>query len=305
MNICVTGGAGFIGSHLVDRLIAEGHRVQVIDNLRSGDEKFIHPQAEFVKFDVRDPSLQELWHTFKPDYVFHEAAQTVVSESMADPYTDCDINLLGLVNVLNACRSTGVKKILVPSSAAVYGNLQTLPLMEEMTGEPASFYGLTKLTTEKYLKLYYEAFGLPYICYRYANVYGPRQGNGGEGGVVSVFSKALVEGKPFTVFGDGLQTRDFVYVDDVVNANLLGLEKESAVGVYNVSTEIRTSLRDLICAFQAVADTSIDVIYESPKLGDIKHSELSMERIHNELGFVPHISLQEGIRRTVSYFKGL
>ncbi len=186
MNIIVTGGAGFIGSHLVDRLIQEGHRVLVIDNLSSGLRTFVNEQAEFLELDIRDARIYDVFEDFQPDYVFHEAAQTVVAESMVHPTEDCDINLMGLLNLLQASVKVGVKKFLMPSSAAVYGDLEVLPLTEELAGVPRSCYGLTKLTTEGYLRIYQESFGLPYICYRYSNVYGPRQGNGGEGGVVEL-----------------------------------------------------------------------------------------------------------------------
>lgn len=301
MNICVTGGAGFIGSHLVDRLIADGHRVQVIDNLRSGSLEFINPKAEFLEMDVRDPKLVEVWQSFEPEYVFHQAAQTVVSDSMRDPKTDCDINLMGLINVLEACRTVGVKKILMPSSAAVYGDLDTLPLTEDMSGVPASFYGLTKLTTEGYLRIYKEAFNLSYVCYRYANVYGPRQGRGGEGGVVSIFCESLVNNEDLQIFGDGLQTRDFVHVSDVVEANILGFQDE-VEGVFNVSTETSTSLLELVNVLSTVTGKDISVHHKEERLGDIKHSLLSIEKAHRMMGYKPQISLLDGIRDTFEYF---
>ena len=241
MRITVTGGAGFIGSHLVDRLIEDGHTVQVIDNLYTGNKEFVHSKAQFIELDIRDPKLYSVLEEFRPDYIFHEAAQTEVSTSMSDPMLDCDINLMGLINLLNAAVKLDVKKFLMPSSAAVYGNLDTLPLNEEMIGNPSSFYGLTKLTTEHYLRIYHEAFGLPYICYRYSNVFGPRQGNGGEGGVISIFAKAIVQGSPIIIYGDGKQTRDFIYVDDVVEANILGMQHQ-VTGIYNVSTGISSSV---------------------------------------------------------------
>ena len=233
MRICVTGGAGFIGSHLVDRLINDGYTVLVIDNLSSGSRKFINSKAQFIEMDIRDLNLSSTICEFKPEYIFHEAAQTEVSVSMNNPKLDCDVNLMGLINVLDSA----VKKLLMPSSAAIYGNLDTLPLEESMVGMPTSFYGLTKLTTEHYLRIYYEAYGLNYICYRYSNVYGPRQGNGGEGGVISIFAKAIANRLPITVYGDGDQTRDFIYVDDVVEANILGLENNIA-GIYNIISQV-------------------------------------------------------------------
>ena len=217
MNICVTGGAGFIGSHLVDRLIELGHDVLVIDDLSTGMRSFVHEDARFIEMDVRDPKLLSVFEEFKPSIVFHEAAQTMVQSSMENPSYDCDVNLIGLINVLDACRKVNVEQFLMPSSAAVYGDLAVLPLTEDLSGMPSSFYGLTKLTAEGYLRIYHEAFGLNTVCFRYANVYGPRQGDGGEGGVISIFNRLIVKGQALTVFGDGEQTRDFIYVDDVVD----------------------------------------------------------------------------------------
>ena len=277
MRITVTGGAGFIGSHLVDRLIEDGHTVQVIDNLYTGNKEFVHSKAQFVELDIRDPKLYSVLEEFRPDYIFHEAAQTEVSTSMSDPMLDCDINLMGLINLLNAAVKLDVKKFLMPSSAAVYGNLDTLPLNEEMIGNPSSFYGLTKLTTEHYLRIYHEAFGLPYICYRYSNVFGPRQGNGGEGGVISIFAKAIVQGSPIIIYGDGKQTRDFIYVDDVVEANILGMQHQ-VTGIYNVSTGISSSVNLLVDEFRNISGKDIEVVYDKPRLGDIRDSVLATDK---------------------------
>lgn len=302
MNICVTGGAGFIGSHLVDRLIKEGHRVQVIDNLSSGLREFVNPKAEFVELDIRDAKILDVFQDFQPDYVFHEAAQTVVGESMVNPTEDCDINLMGLLNLLQASVKVGVKKFLMPSSAAVYGDLETLPLTEELQGIPRSCYGLTKLTTEGYLRIYEESFGLPYICYRYANVYGPRQGNGGEGGVISIFCEQVAKGETLVVYGDGTQTRDFVYVDDVVEANLLGL-RDDVTGIINVSTGTGISLNDLMNTLEEITNTTINREYQEPRIGDIKHSLLSTEKASQVLGYAPTWSLRDGLENTYHYVK--
>lgn len=302
MNIIVTGGAGFIGSHLVDRLLAEHHEVLVIDNLSTGSRDNVNSKAQFVEMDIRSPELITLFNEFKPQYVFHEAAQTMVPISMKDPALDCDVNLIGLINVLNACLVAKVEKIIMPSSAAVYGDLRTLPLDETMTGHPTSFYGLTKLTTESYLRLYKENFGLPYICFRYANVYGPRQGNGGEGGVISIFCEHLQAGKELTVFGDGEQTRDFVYVADVVEANMQALQHPAVTGVYNVSTETSTSLNELITTFEEVLQKPITVHNEAERIGDIKHSLLSIEKVHKDLQYSPKVALLEGLKETFKYF---
>lgn len=305
MNICVTGGAGFIGSHLVDRLIEAGHKVLVIDNLSTGSREFINPKATFLEMDIRDANLAKVLGDFQTEYVFHEAAQTMVDESMKDPMLDCDINLKGLLNVLDACLKVGVKKILMPSSAAVYGDLETLPLTEDLSGVPASCYGLTKLTTEGYLRIFHEAYGLPYICYRYANVYGPRQGYGGEGGVISIFCDRLAKGEGITIYGDGEQTRDFVHVDDVVEANLLGLDHDEVVGIINVSTGYSTSLKDMVHAFESITEDAVKVTYGPERLGDIKHSVLSTERAKALIGYEPHTDIVEGLKSTYAYFQEL
>ena len=302
MRITVTGGAGFIGSHLVDRLIEDGHTVQVIDNLYTGNKEFVHSKAQFIELDIRDPKLYSVLEEFRPDYIFHEAAQTEVSTSMSDPMLDCDINLMGLINLLNAAVKLDVKKFLMPSSAAVYGNLDTLPLNEEMIGNPSSFYGLTKLTTEHYLRIYHEAFGLPYICYRYSNVFGPRQGNGGEGGVISIFAKAIVQGSPIIIYGDGKQTRDFIYVDDVVEANILGMQHQ-VTGIYNVSTGISSSVNLLVGEFRNISGKDIEVVYDKPRLGDIRDSVLATDKSEKELLFTAKYNLHDGLIKTYEYFK--
>lgn len=302
MRITVTGGAGFIGSHLVDRLIEDDHTVQVIDNLYTGNKEFVHSKAQFVELDIRDPKLYSVLEEFRPDYIFHEAAQTEVSASMSDPMLDCDINLMGLINLLNAAVKLDVKKFLMPSSAAVYGNLDTLPLNEEMIGNPSSFYGLTKLTTEHYLRIYHEAFGLPYICYRYSNVFGPRQGNGGEGGVISIFAKSIVQGSPIIIYGDGKQTRDFIYVDDVVEANILGIQHQ-VTGIYNVSTGISSSVNLLVDEFRNISGKDIEVVYDKPRLGDIRDSVLATDKSEKELLFTAKYNLQDGLIKTYEYFK--
>ena len=302
MRITVTGGAGFIGSHLVDRLIEDGHTVQVIDNLYTGNKEFVHSKAQFVELDIRDPKLYSVLEEFRPDYIFHEAAQTEVSTSMSDPMLDCDINLMGLINLLNAAVKLDIKKFLMPSSAAVYGNLDTLPLNEEMIGNPSSFYGLTKLTTEHYLRIYHEAFGLPYICYRYSNVFGPRQGNGGEGGVISIFAKAIVQDSPIIIYGDGKQTRDFIYVDDVVEANILGMQHQ-VTGIYNVSTGISSSVNLLVDEFRNISGKDIEVVYDKPRLGDIRDSVLATDKSEKGLLFTAKYNLHDGLIKTYEYFK--
>ena len=304
MRVCVTGGAGFIGSHLVDRLIALGHTVLVIDNLTTGVLEFVNPKAVFIEMDVRDANIESIFADFKPQVVFHEAAQTMVPASMENPKMDCDVNLLGLVNILEASRKHKVEHFLMPSSAAVYGDLDTLPLTEDMIGKPTSFYGLTKLTGEGYLRIYEQAFGLKTVCFRYSNVYGPRQGDGGEGGVISIFTRLINEGQGLTIFGDGEQTRDFIYVDDVVEANIKAMNHPELTGVYNISTNTSTSVNKLVSYFKSISNKDLLVYYEAERTGDIRHSRLCNQKAKVDFDFLATVDLERGLRDTISYFKG-
>lgn len=304
MRVCVTGGAGFIGSHLVDRLIALGHTVLVIDNLTTGVREFVNPKAVFIEMDVRDANIESIFADFKPQVVFHEAAQTMVPASMENPKMDCDVNLLGLVNILEASRKHKVEHFLMPSSAAVYGDLDTLPLTEDMIGKPTSFYGLTKLTGEGYLRIYEQAFGLKTVCFRYSNVYGPRQGDGGEGGVISIFTRLINEGQGLTIFGDGEQTRDFIYVDDVVEANIKAMNHPELTGVYNISTNTSTSVNKLVSYFKSISNKDLPVYYEAERTGDIRHSRLCNQKAKGDFDFLATVDLERGLRDTISYFKG-
>ena len=301
MRVCVTGGAGFIGSHLVDRLIALGHTVLVIDNLTTGVREFVNPKAVFIEMDVRDANIESIFADFKPQVVFHEAAQTMVPASMENPKMDCDVNLLGLVNILEASRKHKVEHFLMPSSAAVYGDLDTLPLTEDMIGKPTSFYGLTKLTGEGYLRIYEQAFGLKTVCFRYSNVYGPRQG---EGGVISIFTRLINEGQGLTIFGDGEQTRDFIYVDDVVEANIKAMNHPELTGVYNISTNTSTSVNKLVSYFKSISNKDLLVYYEAERTGDIRHSRLCNQKAKVDFDFLATVDLERGLRDTISYFKG-
>ena len=304
MRVCVTGGAGFIGSHLVDRLIALGHTVLVIDNLTTGVREFVNPKATFIEMDVRDVNIESIFADFKPQVIFHEAAQTMVPASMENPKMDCDVNLMGLINMLEAARMHNVSHFLMPSSAAVYGDLDTLPLTEDMSGKPTSFYGLTKLTAEGYLRIYEQAFGLKTVCFRYANVYGPRQGDGGEGGVISIFNRLINEDKPLTIFGDGEQTRDFVYVVDVVEANIKAMNHPDLTGIYNISTNTSTSVNELVGYFTSISGKEIVTNYEAERVGDIRHSRLCNKKAKKDFGFEATVSLDCGLGDTFSYFKG-
>ncbi|WP_276901618.1 NAD-dependent epimerase/dehydratase family protein [Dialister micraerophilus] len=303
MNILITGGAGFIGSHLADALIKLNHNVTIIDNLSSGTKFNVPSEAEFIEADIRTSSIANIFKNHKFDLVFHEAAQTLVPESIKNPYKDADENIMGLINVLESCRQTGVNKIIFSSSAAVYGNNSNLPLSENESLSPTSFYGLTKTTSEKYLNLYFEYFGIHYTILRYSNVYGPRQGANGEGGVIYIFAKALAENKPINIFGDGNQTRDFISVHDIVEANIAAITNGNEK-ILNISTETETTLNELANKMINLSKKDKNLIhYKKPRNGDIYRSCLSNKNAVAELNWKPKISLDKGLIETITYFK--
>lgn len=305
MKVVVTGGAGFIGSHSVDKMIDRGWEVVIIDNLSTGLRANINTRARFVEMDVLDNTLIELFSQEKFDCVLHLAAQTAVPYSIAHPDIDCQVNLLGLVNVLEACRKTGVKRVVAASSAAVYGDVANLPITEDMELKPGSFYGLTKCTSEKYLALYKQIYQVDYVALRYANVYGERQGDGGEGGVVSIFTRKIAKDQPISIFGDGGQTRDFIYAGDVAEANCQALTAPlSAVNrVYNISTQTQTSVNDLAALLTQAAAQPAQMNYLPPREGDIYHSTLSNKAAVTLLGWKPVMPLADGLKQTYQFLK--
>lgn len=298
MKILVTGGAGFIGSHIVEKLVKEDCQVVVIDNLSTGVRENIPSAVKLIEMDICSHELINIFKTENFDAVLHLAAQTMVPVSLKKPDYDCQINILGTLNVLEACRSTGVKRVVFSSTAAVYGNADCLPVMESTETRPTSFYGLSKLTVENYLALYHQVYGLEYVVLRYANVYGERQGDGGEGGVVSIFTRLISAGKSLTIFGDGGQTRDFIYAGDVANANYQALLTPHVNHVYNVSTQIETSVNELITIFEKVASKSVEKVCVPVREGDIYRSMLSNDQATQKLGWKPMMNLAEGLRRT-------
>lgn len=303
MNILVTGGAGFIGSHLVDGLIAEGHHVIIVDNLSTGSRKNLNPKAVFYEEDIRHTdALDRIFADEQVQIVFHEAAQTLVPYSMEHPKEDAELNIMGLINVLDMCRKYHVEKIIFSSSAAVYGDNLNVSLKEDQPLMPTSFYGLTKVTAEKYIQLYHDVFGLSYAILRYSNVYGERQGSHGEGGVVYVFSKALAQGRDLTIFGDGEQSRDFIYVKDIARANIKAMDAAVPSGIYNVSTAIETTinaLKEILLYFSRVP---VQVSYADARGGDIYRSALDNTAAKQVLQWKPATKLLQGLQATYSYF---
>ena len=295
MKVLVTGGAGFIGSHIVDKLVQADLQVYILDNLSTGSFSNINPGSAFLKKDIRDEGLKELLARERFDYVIHQAAQTMVANSLADPYYDCDVNIRGLVNLLEASRLSAVKRIIFASSAAIYGDTDVLPIAEDCGKQPSSFYGESKLTGERYLELYYKNFGLEYVALRYANVYGERQGDSGEGGVISIFLRKLLAGQGLTVYGDGSQTRDYIYVKDVAAANYQALFAATANRSYNISTQKETSVNDLIELLSQLAGLQPAVIHDAPRDNDIRRSVLANQAAANGLNWQPAYTLPAGL----------
>ena len=299
MKILVTGGAGFIGSHLLQLLQGQqGVEVVVYDNLSSGRREHVPKGIRLVEGDVRDAEgLANLFASEGFDSVVHLAAQTMVPYSLSHPEEDCQINLLGLINILECCRKYAVKHIVFSSSAAVYGDNLNIPLHEEEKPMPTSAYGITKMASEHYLRMYHDLYGLNTTVLRFANVYGERQGAGGEGGVVSIFCKLLAAGQGVTVFGNGEQTRDFVYAGDIAEALWRGSQLEGH-HVINISTQKETSVNQLLAAFKQAVGREFPVQYAPIREGDIFRSVLANRRCVELLGFCPAMNLQEGVART-------
>lgn len=304
MKILVTGGAGFIGSHVVEQLQLAGHTPIIFDDLSHGMREHISEGIELIVADVRNKAALEASfarHSFSA--VIHLAAQTMVPESLDNPVTDCRINLEGILNVLECCRKYHVRHVLFSSSAAVYGDNLNIPLQETESLLPTSPYGITKMTTEHYLRIYHELYGIDATVFRFANVYGERQGEKGEGGVVSIFCKLLSQGKPITVFGNGEQTRDFIYAGDIARAIVAALPLKGYHTI-NVSTGKETSLNELIHAFEFAVGHKFDVIYEKPRPGDILHSVLNNNNLIEYLKIRPNMDLAQGIQQTYRWYIG-
>jgi UDP-glucose 4-epimerase len=302
-RIVVTGGAGFIGSHVVDAYVAAGHSVLVVDNLSTGKRERVHPAARFVEMDVNEAALVDLFGDERPDVVNHHAANPDVARSVRDPCYDARQNVLGTLNVLEAARRAGVPKfIYISSGGAMYGNPEYLPMDEDHPTNPVSPYALSKHTGERYVRLYGLEHGLHWTSLRYANVYGPRQDPCGEAGVVAIFSQNLLDGLAPEIHWDGEQTRDFVYVGDCARANLLALEAGDG-RAYNVGMGIGTSINALFRLLIAVVGKDVEPRRGPRRPGDARRSYLDWTRIEQELGWRAEVSLREGLQRTWDYFR--
>ena len=303
----VTGGAGFIGSHIVDRLLKEGFEVTVIDDLSTGRrENIAHHQNRkdfhFVKGDIRNTALVKKV-VEDVDAVFHEAALVSVPSSIENPLLTNEINVSGTLNLLKACTDANVKRFIYASSTAIYGDTETLPKHEKLMPQPISPYAVSKLAAENYVKIYHEVYGLNTICLRYFNVYGQRQTYSPYSGVITIFINSLLKNEPPIIYGDGKQTRDFVHVQDVVEANVLALTKETAIGeVLNVATGTPTTINQLAATLQQIMKTSLKPVYTSPRPGDIRHSYADITRANKLLQYNPEISLRNGLTQLVKWY---
>lgn len=302
MKVVVTGGAGFIGSHIVDTLLASGIQVAVVDDLSTGRFENINPAVDFYHIKVEDAALAEVLERVQPDAVIHQAAQIDVQRSLKEPLADARINILGAINLLEACRRYHVEKVVYASSAAVYGSPAYLPVDEDHVIEPQSPYGASKHTVEHYLKIYSEIYGIKTTILRYSNVCGPRQDASGEGGVVAIFADRFLNGKRPKIFGDGEQTRDFIYVGDVASANLAALHRGHGK-ILNVSTGARISVNNLFRIMKELANSPLEPEYCPPRPGDITHSYLANNQAREVLDWAPRVSLEDGLRYTLEYYR--
>lgn len=307
MKILVTGGAGFIGSHIQDRLIELGHKVAVLDNLRSGNKENINSQAKLYKISVLDlTALKSALTGFKPEIVFHLAAQNEVPYSMEHPFEDEEINIRGMMNLMEAARSAGVHKVIYSNTGgAFYGEVEEkdLPISEDLPiYRPTSFYGVSKGAAERYLMLYGNLYNIDWVSLRYANVYGPRQAGNKEAGIVAIFTGKMISGETPTINGDGKHTRDYVYVGDVVDANIKAMDYNQS-DYFNISTGREISNNEVFSTIEDELKSGIKPNYGSERPGDPRRNCLSNKKAKKLLGWSPRVEFAEGVRRTIDFYK--
>jgi UDP-glucose 4-epimerase len=303
MKVLVTGGAGFIGSHVSDAFIRAGHSVAIVDDLSTGNRAWLPPQAAFHALDIRSAQLGEIFAAERPDAVAHLAAQASVARSVADPAFDASVNIGGGLNLLDCCRRFGVRRMIYSSSGgAGYGDTDLIPTSEEHPVRPASPYGITKIAMELYVEACGALWGMSGISLRYANVYGPRQNPYGEAGVVAIFCSRVLAGEAPVINGDGLQSRDFVHVHDVAAANLLALERADVTGPLNIATGVETSVNTICHALVTAAGSRVEAVHAPARPGEQRRSCLSPKLAERVLGWRPTVSLDDGLIQTLDHF---
>ncbi len=304
MKIAVTGGAGFIASQIAEACLAAGHEVIILDDLSSGRRANLPQGAKFFCVDIRAPEVAEIFRSERPQVLSHHAAQMDIRRSVADPRFDADVNVLGTLNLLEAARETGVKRVVFASSGgAVYGEPSLVPIPESHPLEPLSPYGITKATGERYLSFYHAVHGISYVALRYSNVFGPRQDPHGEAGVVAIFIERMLDGQIPTIYGDGAQTRDYVFVGDVVRANLAALESDF-VGSVNIGTGIETDVNTLFSQLRKLMGFGHAAVHAPARAGELLRSVITIERARDALGWRPEVTLEQGLRSTIEFFRG-
>ena len=303
VKVLVTGGAGFIGSHLVDRLVQEGNQVIVMDNLSTGKRQQVNKKATFYKMDIRNERIERVFRNERPLILVHLAAQMNVRYSTENPSFDADVNILGTLNLLEHAVKNGVRKVSFASSGgAIYGEQEVFPAPESHRTDPLSPYGISKLAGEKYLAYYEKEMGLRSVSLRFANVYGPRQEPEGEAGVVAIFSKLMLDGGQPIVNGTGKQTRDFIYVDDVVESIMTTLS-EDIQGAYNVGTGQESTVNECYAIIKTLTNSSCKELFGAAKKGEQFRSVLDIRKLQEQFGWEPQISLSEGLKSTVEFFR--
>jgi len=304
MKVLVTGGAGFIGSHIAELLLDEGYEVIIIDNLSQGSLENIPPKAIFYHTDINSPDIEDIFKKEHPDYLIHTAAQINVSNSIENPTNDAYINVLGTLHLLANAKKYGVKKFIFSSSCAVYGETADIEISEEHPVQPLSFYGASKYAAELYIKLYSQLHHIPYTILRYANVFGPRQTSTGEGGVVAIFCNEFINNSNLVIFGDGEQTRDFIYVKDVANANLATL-KNGHNETFNIGSNQKTSINRLFTLVSENFNSNFSCSYQPRKDGDILFSCLNNSKAIEKLNWQPSYTFTKGLQETLIYYQKL
>lgn len=306
MKVLVTGGAGFIGSHVVDTYIKHGYQVVIIDDLSTGRKSNINPEADFYQMDIRSPEIESLFEKERPDYINHHAAQMDVRRSVVDPLFDADVNIRGSINLMENARKFGIQRfVYISTGGAVYGEPLYLPCDEDHPINPICPYGASKHTVEHYLFMYHTNYGLPYTVLRYPNVYGPRQDPHGEAGVVAIFTGQMLAGEQVVINGDGEQERDFVYVGDCAQGNLLALTQVDTTGIFNLGSEKGTTVNEIFSCLAEITGYTKEPVYGPAKLGETRKIFLKANKAKERLGWTSSVPLETGMQNTVEYFRSV